>query len=166
MEHNKPVTCGAVKSDISDFVSYLQENRTPLACDQFRENCLTQSINSVKDLNDTPLESGVYVVGAADQRGIRHCFVLEVHEDTKKRSLHDELDEDDDTVYTTMDPPVHVCSPGRGDRKNPAPAWRPWPSKKNADAKKRFGFYWSFFAKVAFSTDFHFYTFPIVALRR
>jgi hypothetical protein len=50
-EQNKPVTCGTVKSEISDFVSFLQKNRAPMACGEFRKICLTQSIISVKDLN-------------------------------------------------------------------------------------------------------------------
>ncbi|TMW61096.1 hypothetical protein Poli38472_013559 [Pythium oligandrum] len=68
----------------------------------FARNILSESPNSVTDLAQLPLAPGVYVVGAADARCIRQCFVLDVCPG-ERRVVYDELSEyEDQPAYTKL----------------------------------------------------------------
>ena len=92
---------GTSKDDIHRLISFLIERRASLACQQFRANRLVHSVNSWRDLDEYTLDPGAYVVGAADARGFRHCFVLRVPDHGNIRLVHDDLDEESEVTYST-----------------------------------------------------------------
>ncbi|KAG3200047.1 hypothetical protein PC128_g4901 [Phytophthora cactorum] len=84
---------------IEKFLAFLRSHRAPLACNVFSKNQLNRSITSFEGLWELKLNPGVYVVGAACARQIKHCFVLRVYGDKRPHRVFDrwyEGGEDDD----------------------------------------------------------------------
>jgi hypothetical protein len=84
---------GAATADIRRFVGFLRKHRSAMAINEFAKNLLSKSLNNVDDLKNYPLETGVYVVGAAWARNIKHCFVMKVSGGARGRHVYDDLDQ-------------------------------------------------------------------------
>ncbi|KAG3144721.1 hypothetical protein PC128_g24337 [Phytophthora cactorum] len=96
-EFEEGVSLGIIKT----FLAFLRSRRAPLACNVFSENQLNRSITSFDGLCEFKLDPGVYVVGAACARQIKHCFVLRVYGDKRPRRVFDRWYEggEDDEFY-------------------------------------------------------------------
>ncbi|KAG3132492.1 hypothetical protein PI124_g17764 [Phytophthora idaei] len=96
-ELEEGVSLGVIKK----FLTFLRLRRALLASNVISKNQLNRSITSFEGLCEFKLDPGVYVVGAACARQIKHCFVLRVYGDKRLRRVFDRWYEDgeDDDFY-------------------------------------------------------------------